>query len=149
MTQCSVAAGRWRTAAFGATTDQGLRTLAGGQISVQVEGYLAMQTDATPPLVIEDRACRRGIFSRWCGKRQAEARSYIAVAQNSTAYCTLTIADGQTTSNVVDGFGLAPLAASALLDLDITVGADSRGNIAGARSDSDDPTLELANDRKS
>jgi len=35
-------------------------------------------------------------------------------------YCTLTIADGATTSNVVDGFGLPPLAADARLSLDIT-----------------------------
>ena len=53
------------TAAFGATTDQGLRTLSGGQLSIQVDGYLAIQTDAAPPLVMEDVAMRRGIFSRW------------------------------------------------------------------------------------
>ena len=52
-------------ASFGATADQGLRTLAGGQFSIQVEGYLAIQTDAAPPLVIEEDAWRRGIFSRW------------------------------------------------------------------------------------
>jgi hypothetical protein len=35
-------------------------------------------------------------------------------------YCTLTIADGQTISNVVNGFGLAPLATNNQLNLDIT-----------------------------
>ena len=40
--------------ASGATTDEGLRTLAGGQMSIQVEGYLAIQTDAAPPLIVED-----------------------------------------------------------------------------------------------
>ena len=48
---------------FGATTDEGLRTLAGGQLSIQVEGYLAMQTDAAPPLVVEDALAARDMFA--------------------------------------------------------------------------------------
>ncbi len=48
---------------FGATTDQGLRTLAGGQLSIQVEGYLAIQTDAAPPLVMETAYAARDIFA--------------------------------------------------------------------------------------
>jgi hypothetical protein len=40
--------------------------------------------------------------------------------QGSTAYCTLTIADGATQSNVVNGFGLQPFASSSQLNLDIT-----------------------------
>ena len=56
------AAGRSTLAPFGATTDQGLRTLSGGQLSMQVEGYLATQTDAAPPLVIEDDASGAGYF---------------------------------------------------------------------------------------
>jgi hypothetical protein len=50
-------------ASFGATTDQGLRTLAGGQLSIQVEGYLAIQTDAAPPLMIDATVAPRDIFA--------------------------------------------------------------------------------------
>ena len=36
------------------TRGRGLRTLAGGQLSFQVQGYLAIQTAAAPPWSIED-----------------------------------------------------------------------------------------------
>jgi hypothetical protein len=106
------------SASFGATADQGLRTLSGGQFSIQVEGYLAIQTDAAPPLVIEAAHAARDIFAVL-----AEAPSggpvQLQLRQGSTVYCTLTIADGAITSNSVNGFGLAPLAAGSQLSLDI------------------------------
>ena len=51
------------TGSYGGTTDQGLRTLAGGQMSIQVEGYLAIQTDAAPPLVVESVLAMRDMFA--------------------------------------------------------------------------------------
>ena len=48
---------------YSATTDGGLRTLSGGQISLQVDGYLAMQTDAAPPLVMDEAHAARDIFA--------------------------------------------------------------------------------------
>ncbi|HBY60805.1 MAG TPA: hypothetical protein DEH78_13365, partial [Solibacterales bacterium] len=38
---------------YTALVDQGLRTLSGGQYAIQVEGYLAVQSAAAPPLVVE------------------------------------------------------------------------------------------------
>lgn len=104
--------------AFGATVDQGLRTLSGGQISIQVDGYLAIQTDAAPPFVIEDSHAPRDIFAV---VRDAPSGGAIQMQlrQNSTVYCTLTIADGQKLSNVIGGFGLPPLAANAQVSLDV------------------------------
>ena len=55
----------------------------------------------------------------------------LQLRQDSSSYCTLTIADGQTTSNVVGGFGLAPLAQDALLDLDITSVPTAAGTLPG------------------
>jgi hypothetical protein len=106
------------TASFGATTDEGLRTLAGGQLSIQVDGYLAIQTGAAPPLVIESPYAARDI-SAVVGEAPSGAAVELQLRQNSTVYCTLTIADGATSSNVVDGFGLPPLATEAQLYLDI------------------------------
>src|SRR5581483_4603381 len=105
-------------AAFGATQDQGLRTLAGGQLSLQTQGYLAIQSGAAPPLVMEDAHVARDIFAV---VREAPSGGSISVQlrQDSTPYCTLTIPDGQTISNVVGGFGLPPLAANSRLELDI------------------------------
>jgi hypothetical protein len=115
----AVGGGLVAKAAFGATVDQGLRTLAGGQLSIQAQGYLAIQTGAAPPLVMEDSHIARDIFAV---VREAPSGGAIELQlrQNSSVYCSLTIPDGQTISNVVSGFGLAPLAADALLDLDIT-----------------------------
>jgi hypothetical protein len=49
----------------------------------------------------------------------------------STVYCTLTIADGTTTSASVNGFGLAPLAASSLVSLDILAVPGAAGTLPG------------------
>jgi hypothetical protein len=117
-------------AGFGATPDQGLRTLAGGQLSIQTQGYLAIQTGATPPLVIEDSHAVRNISAV---VREAPRGGAIEmrVRQDSSTYCSLTIADGETISNVVDGFGLAPLAVNARLDLDITSVPTAVGTLPG------------------
>ncbi len=113
-------------AAFGATTDQGLRTLAGGQLSIQVEGYLAIQTDAAPPLVIDAERAVRDVFavvseapSQPPGASPGTNTLQLQLRVGSTVFCTLSFNDGATTSNAVDGFGLAPLAAGSQLSLDI------------------------------
>ena len=126
----AVGGGLVGNAAFGTTADQGLRTLAGGQLSIQTQGYLAIQTGATPALVIEDSHVARDI-SAVVREAPSGGAIVLQVTQNGSAYCTLTIADGQTTSNVVGGFGLAPLAASAQLDLNITSVPTAAGTLPG------------------
>ena len=103
---------------YSATADGGLRTLSGGQIALQVDGYLAVRTDATPPFVMDEAHVPRDIFAT---VREAPLGGAITlrVRQNSTDYCTLTIADGATASNSVDGLGLPPLAVSAQVHLDV------------------------------
>jgi hypothetical protein len=105
---------------FTSTTDQGLRTFAGGQFSIQVEGYLAIQTGVAPPLIVEDTVAARDIFAV-VGQAPSGGPVVMQLNQNGSAYATLTIADGATMSNpVVNGFGMAPLQAQAQLTLDIT-----------------------------
>jgi zona occludens toxin (predicted ATPase) len=117
-------------ATFGATVDEGLRTLAGGQISIQVQGYLAIQTNAAPPLVIEDSHAARDMFAVVQNAPSGGA-IVMQVRQGSAVYCTLTIPDGATISNVVGGFGLPPLVSSALLNLDITAVPTAAGTLPG------------------
>jgi len=105
-------------APFVATTDLGLRTLSGGQLSLQVEGYLATQTDAVPPLVIETTEAVRDIFAV-VGEAPSGGPVQLQLRQDSTVYCTLTIADGTKTSASVNGFGLPPLESGSLMSLDI------------------------------
>jgi hypothetical protein len=122
----SIGGGPVADGAFGATVDQGLRTLSGGQISIQVEGYLAVQTDAAPVLTMDASYAARDIFatvseppSEPAGTVSPVGGVTLQLRQGSTVYCTLTIPDGATISNVVNGFGLAPLAADADLHVDI------------------------------
>ncbi|MGH9594423.1 MAG: hypothetical protein ACRD5L_15135, partial [Bryobacteraceae bacterium] len=124
----SIGASAVAQAAFGATVDQGLRTLAGGQMSIQVQGYLAIQTNAAPPVVIEDSHAARDIFAV---VRDAPSGGAIVmnVRQATTVYCTLTIPDGANISNVVGGFGLPALAASAQINLDITAVPTAAGTL--------------------
>ena len=53
---------------FTDTTDLGLRSLLGGQLTIQVEGPLAIQTNAAPPLLVETRAPSE-TFTQWCRTR--------------------------------------------------------------------------------
>jgi hypothetical protein len=52
--------------------------------------------------------------------------------QGSTVFCTLTIADGATQSNVVGGFGLSPLASGAQVNLDILSVPTASGSLPGS-----------------
>lgn len=103
---------------FTATVDEGLRTLSGGQLSIQVEGYLAIESNAAPPLVIEDPHSVRDIFAV---VRQAPTGVPVELrlTQDGATYCELTIPASQTISNIVSGFGLPPLREKAELALDI------------------------------
>lgn len=105
-------------APFTATVDQGLRTLAGGQLSLQVEGYLATQTDAAPPLIVETTQAMRDMFAV-VGEAPSGGPISLQLRQGSTIFCTLTIADGTTESPSVNGFGLPPLTTGSQVSLDI------------------------------
>lgn len=100
------------------TADQGLRTLSGGQFAVQVEGFLAIQTNTAPPLVVQDTHSVRDIFAV-VREAPTGAAVELRLRQNEVTYCNLTIAAGATISNSVSGFGLPPLAAGAQINLDV------------------------------
>jgi hypothetical protein len=118
-------------ASFGATADQGLRTLSGGQLSIQVDGYLAIQNDAAPPLVIEDSHAPRDIFAV-VGEAPDGGDIELQLRQGSTVYCTLTIPDGETSpASAVPGFGLPPLVSGSQLNLDITSVAGDANTLPG------------------
>ena len=95
-----------------------------------VAGVLAPVTDAAPPLVLEDSHAPRDIFAV---VREAPTGGpvQLQLRQGSTVYCTLTIADGATTSNVVDGFGLPALLANSQVSLDITAVPGAANTLPG------------------
>ena len=126
----SIGAGPVAVGAFGATTDQGLRTLSGGQMSIQVEGYLATQTDAAPPLIVEDSHASRDVYAV-VNEAPVGGAVGLQLRVGSTVYCTLTIPDGVATSNVVDGFGLVALAGSSQVSLDVVSVPTATGTLPG------------------
>lgn len=115
---------------FGGTADEGLRTLAGGQMSIQVAGYLAIETGAAPPLVVDEALAARDIFAV-VGQAPSGGAISLQLRQGSTVWCSLTIPDGATVSNVVDGFGLPPLASEAQVSLDILSVPTASGTLPG------------------
>jgi hypothetical protein len=104
---------------FTNTGDLGLRTLLGGQLTIQVQGPLAIQTNAAPPLLVENSCSVRDVYAV-VQDAPSGAPVSMQVTQNGQVYCELTIATGATVSNVVDGFALGPLQAQAMIGLNIT-----------------------------
>lgn len=101
------------------TTDEGLRTLTGGQITIQIQGNIAIQTAAAPPFVVDTERAIRDIYAV-AGQAPSGGAVVLNVTVNGSALCQLTIADGAAISNVVNGFGLAPLQEQAQVNVDIT-----------------------------
>jgi hypothetical protein len=113
-------------ALFTGFTGEGLRTLSGGQISIQVEGHLAIQTGAAPELLIEEGHSVRDILAT-VRDAPTGADVILRLNVNGAEYCTLTIPAGATiTPDPVHGFNLRPLEAMDKLSLDIvSVGSTS------------------------
>ena len=107
------------TESFTDTDDLGIRTLLGGQLTIQVEGPLAIQTNAAPPLQVETN-CSVGRVYAVVQDAPSGAPVVMEVTVNGVVYCELTIADGATTSNIVDGFALGPLTPQVAISLNIT-----------------------------
>ncbi len=103
---------------FTSTVETGIRTLSGGQLSIQVEGILAIQTNAAPPLTMQDTHTPRDIFAN-VGTASNGAPIQLQLTVDGQSFCVLTIPIGKTVSNVVDGFALGPIQAKSLLGLDI------------------------------
>jgi hypothetical protein len=99
------------------TTDNGLRTLSGGQYCIQVQGYLAVDQNAAPALVVDSSHSVRDVFAVM-GKA-ADAPIQLQLNVNGATYCQLTIVPGQFVSNSVDGNSLPPLTAGAQITLSI------------------------------
>ncbi len=115
---------------YSSSTGGGLRTLSGGQVALQVDGYLAVRTDATPPFVMDAAHAARDIFATL---REAPDGGSVTllIRHDSADYCALTIADGATVSNIVDGLALPPLEANAQIHLDVVDVPGSANTLPG------------------
>jgi hypothetical protein len=109
------------------STNYGLRTLSGGQYSLSVEGFLAIEDGATPDIVIEEPHSIRDVAAV-VRHEPAGAPIEIRLRQSGELLCGLTIPAHATLAEPVDGWGLPLLQSGALLTADITsVGTESPG----------------------
>jgi hypothetical protein len=92
---------------------------------------LAVQTNAAPPLTVESTHAIRDIFatvgtaptaSPTAGEQPVQMTLMVSSdpSQPGTPLCQLTIPAGSNMSNIVNGFGLGPLMAKSILQLNIT-----------------------------
>jgi hypothetical protein len=112
--------------------DSGLRTLAGGQLSFQITGYLALQTAAAPSIAVDRDRSIRDIYGI-LGTAPVGAGVTLRLNRNGVLWATVQFAAGSTTSApVIDGFGLIPLRGGSpgdILSLDVTgVGTTNPGS---------------------
>jgi hypothetical protein len=96
----------------------GIRTLSGGQITLQVEGTLAIQSDAVPPLATDTKRAVRDVFGT-LSSPPVGGSVEVRVKAGGEKYCDLTFADGRSASTVFDGAGQPPLDPRAPLGLEI------------------------------
>ena len=98
-----------------------LRTLSGGQFSLQVNGYLATQQNAAPPLLVQATHAVRDLRLNF-GLAPTGYVVTVDLLQNSAEYCQL-IFDPRlsSASGVIGGINLPPLLDRALLSINISL----------------------------
>lgn len=97
--------------------DRGLRTLSGGQYSIQVEGHLAVDQSVAPAILVEASHAVRDVFAILGTASDATVQLQLNV--DGSAYCSLSFAAGAIVSSSVAGVSLAPLLAGAKLTLSV------------------------------
>ncbi len=125
---------------FTQTNDGGLRTLSGGQFSLQVSGYLGTQQNAAPPLVIESSHAVRDVRA---GLNQA-ASGYdtaIQLLQNGVEYCSLAIPSDSSNSTLLNGVSLPPLQVEGAITMNVSLTLS--GTAAGALIPGRDLTVTI------
>jgi hypothetical protein len=110
--------GETRKVSFTATIDEGIRTYSGGQYTIQVDGFLAVQTATSPPIVVDRAQPIRDILAVVRDAPTGDA-IHLAVRVDDELLCNLSIPTGQTASDRISGFGFTPLPALSRLTLDI------------------------------
>ncbi len=99
--------------------DNGLRTLSGGQYSIQVEGFLAVDQMAAPALVVDTAHSVRDIYA--VIGTSADQPVIVQLYVNGASYGQpLTIPIGAPVSNSLDGATLSPLPSGAKITLAVT-----------------------------
>jgi len=108
-----------RSFAFTQVVEQGIRTMSGGQLTMQVDGPLAIGSNLAPAIVVERLQAIRDVRAV-VNEAPAGGPIEITVLRNGDPYAELDIFDGEVVSDAVDGFGRAPLQAGDVLTIELT-----------------------------
>jgi hypothetical protein len=116
--------------AFTNLVDGGLRTLAGGQYSIQIDGFLAVQSQAGPAIVVDADHSVHDVFAI-LGSAPVGGPVQLQINQNGNTWTVISIPDGATASAVTSGLGLAPLRANDQLTLEVVSVPQADGSFPG------------------
>lgn len=105
-------------ASFTWLLDQGLRTLAGGQYSVQVLGEPALETSVAPPLVVDETRSVGDVFATLAEPPVGGAVT-LRLRLDGTVMCDLEIPSGSRASDAVSGIMLPVLQAGSEIAVDV------------------------------
>ena len=100
------------------TVDNGLRTLSGGQYTIQVGGYLAVEQSTVPALIVESTHTVRDVFAVL--GTVADAPVGLLLNVDGSPWCPLTVAAGALTSPAVNGSTLGALPQGSKITLSVT-----------------------------
>jgi hypothetical protein len=118
-------------ACYAGLEEGGIRTLSGGQMLLQIDGPLAVQSNAVPPISCDVPRAIRDVFAT-----VAEAPTgdpiRLRVTRDGDEFCDLTIEPGATTSQVVNGRSLPALKPGWGMGLDILATGQSATSSPGA-----------------
>jgi hypothetical protein len=115
------------SACYAGLTDGGIRTLSGGQITMQVDGTLAVQSDAVPKIQADTKRAVRDVFAT-LNEAPTDGDISVRVTRGGEMYCELMVPAGETVSNVIPGRTLPALDPEWRLGLDVlSVGGGSAG----------------------
>jgi hypothetical protein len=105
-------------ACFTSFGEGGLRTLSGGQIHLNVQGYLSIEAAAGQSFVVNHLTVVRDVYA-YVQEQPVGAPIEAMLRVNGVEYCTLTIPADNWSSVGVDRFNHAPLPPGATVSLDI------------------------------
>jgi hypothetical protein len=120
-----------REVSFTQTVDRGLRTLSGGQITLTIDGFLAVGTDAVPAYVAE-RDYSAGFVQAFLMSPPTGVEGpgvTVRLRVNNQNWCELTVPHGAAESNAVNGRDLPAIRKASRIALDLlTVGTGTPGS---------------------
>ncbi len=105
-------------AAYSYFMDEGLRTLAGGQYTLQLAGTPAIENNVTPPLIVESTRSVGDVFAS-LSEAPVNGSVVLRVHMGGAPYCELEVPAGLRTSPSVSGALLPPLQEGAALSMDV------------------------------